>query len=602
VLQSLRESLDMLQSALFTRSGGPRSTRRLKSMAPVVEAMQHELGFLQDLLTISAEGEAHARTALAALLPLVRSAHDEWQRLRRHTGMLTFDDLEAETARLLNTHPESAAVVQRLQQRYQYFMVDEFQDTNAMQWDIIRPLVSGSNGSLLKDRLFIVGDPKQSIYGFRNADITVFNQVRKHIVDGNIRQGIESRPAEQAPGDIHMVSNFRSRPAILDFTDTVCGPVMTGGADYEARYEALEPDRDLTGDRPGDGGRVGILIPPDSAAAIESGNNGGGGEEPDELTAGNWFDLMTAHMTDSVRSGEWSWGDIAVIFPRRTRLDTMKTACRTAGIPFMVYKGIGFWQQPEIRDLTALVRWLADPGDRTALITVLRSPLFNISDHGLVWMSAHGSEFPGGAPEPAGQFTGEATAWPDTETIPRARDLLLEIRDAAGTVPLARLVEDLLIRSGGWGSYAAEDDSGQTVANIEKLLDILTGLDREGVAPMWETARILSDREAFDNREGEAIRSIGSDRITLLTVHAAKGLEFPVVYLVDLEQAPKPPADAMIIDDALGVGVKLFRVNPELQSYETVRYRRLKNARFLRDIAERKRLMYVAFTRARDRL
>lgn len=591
--ETLCAALEIMQSVLFTKSGGMRSTGRMKSMGPVVEELQQTLDFLLDILSISANGEHFARMALTALIPLVRAARDEWVRLRRHTGMLTFDDLETETRRLLLDHPGADAVIKRLQHRYRYFMVDEFQDTNAIQWDIIRPLVSDTGGTLLNGRLFIVGDPKQSIYGFRNADITVFNHVRQRIVDTNRVHGVDSLPAEQAPGDIHMVSNFRSRPAILEFTDSVCGPVMTGGEAYEADYESLLADRDISKDRPEDCGRVGILIPGEEAV------------DSDEPSAGAWLKLMTGHMSAMVRNGACRWRDIAVMFPRRTRLDAIKTACRTAGIPFMVYKGIGFWQQPAIRDLTALVRWLADAGDRTALVTVLRSPLFNVSDAGLVVLSRHWREFPDGSPniDCLDADAGDAPlTWPDPQALQRAQALLLRIRDGAGVEPLARIVERILADSGGWGSYAAEDDSGQVIANIEKFLDILTGMDREGVAPLWETARTLSDREAYDDQEGEAIQSTGNDRITLLTVHAAKGLEFPVVYLADIEQKPQHRAEPVLIDNSLGVGLRLPALNPEMPSYETVLYRRLKQRRIQRETAERKRLMYVAFTRARDRL
>lgn len=646
----LRETIAQLRDTLYTKGGEPRSSRYYRSMAGDFERLQSELTVLNRLASVNETGERYAGQAVSALIPLVRMTIEDRDLLRRQTSMLTFDDLEVLTWQLLTQSDEATVVRERLRKRYRYFMIDEFQDTNPMQWQMIRPLVTDDNDVMLPDRLFVVGDPKQSIYGFRNADVSVFKHVREMISRDRIRRPVdrdtgtgcaENDAVDCRPGgdvNLRIDWNFRSRKAILAFTDVVCGPVMTGGAEYEVEYEPLIPARDTGDDRPDDSGRVGIILPnPDDTVSGERIGDGkeevtagtgkpatdNGGEETSDMEdSGAWVELLAGHVLKTVEEGLFQWRDIAVMFPRRSRLDSIKRTFRLRGIPFVVYKGSGFWQQPEIRDLTALINWLADPGNRTALYTVLRSPLFNLSDAGLILLAHRWREFPSewGSGQEAGRIpdgivtggrqdgpgTGPmpcAFEWPDDMTVQSARTILQNARDAVGVKPLTQIIEDILVATAAWGNYAVEDDSGQVIGNIEKYLDIITTLDREGVAPLWETAAFLTMKENSEEKEDEALMADpAGDSVTLLTVHAAKGLEFPVVYVIDMEQSIRQNPGPLIADQHRGAGLRLGRVNPGLEGYETQLYRELSLEKKKRENAERQRLMYVVFTRAKDRL
>jgi len=590
--ESVLKALVQINETLFTKQSKPRSTKSMRSLGPVVEELQQELDYLPELLQISVDGERYALAALSAIVPLVRSANAELDTIRQQTASVTFDDLERFTWQLLTKQETAIHVVPRLHKRYRYFMIDEFQDTNQRQWEMIRPLVSDKNGKIFRDRLFIVGDPKQSIYGFRNADVTVFNYVRKIIVESNIVNGIQKNPAERAPGDIHMDCNFRSRPAILAFTDAVCTPVMTEGESYEVVYEPLEPARNLQDDYDEDKGAVALLAPSDIDPDCDVSYTNG-------IQSNNWLDIMIGHLVNLVEKDRFSWKDICIMYPARTRLSDLKAVLRKADVPYSIYKGIGFWQLPEIRDITGVIKWLADPQNKLALFTILRSPIFGLSDSALLLLSEQRIDFPN-KPLPVEFF--DYLSWSDNQALSRAREILLAARDSSGMLPLAQIIENLLVSTGAWGSYDVEDDSGQTEANIEKFLDIIMGFDREGVAPLWETAELLNQKEANDTREGEAVMLGGDNRVTLLTVHAAKGLEFSVVYLVGLEKDIKSTRESVIWDSEHGLGLRLSDINPELQNYKTHLFKKISQIKKKRENAENKRLLYVAFTRARDRL
>ncbi len=598
-LNGLETVITALNQMLFTKGGAPRSFGRGGEFSVCIAGMQDALNFIPELAQISDVCEKFAQQALSALYPMTEIALKEQSDIRRHTSMLTYDDLERLTWQLLTQSESSEQIINRLQKRYRYFMIDEFQDTNPMQWQMLEPLVTDKEGVLLKDRLFIVGDPKQSIYGFRDADVTVFKQVRQKIIRDNHHHCTMIQSDQTHAGDLHIDRNFRSRKAILDFTDVVCGSVMTGGAEYDIAYESLIFGRDISENRPDDAGEIGLLIPLD----YSTGNNDNDGSDDDNAPEEQWADLMASHMMQVRSEGIFDWRDMAVMFPRRTRLGVLMQILKHRGIPFVVYKGIGFWQAPEIRDLTAFVNWLADAENKTALYTVLRSPLFNVSDEGLLILSQLWPEFPD---EPCSETLENIThrmKWPDTDSVLFAVDLLNTTRQTAGIRPLAQVIESFLTDTGGWGTWNAEDDYGQVLVNIEKFLDIITQLDREGVAPLWETSVYLSEKEQMEDKEEEAaLSSLNQNCVTLMTVHSAKGLEFPVVYLTDLEQQIRKDRGPILVNPDKGAGLRLKQLNPDIQGYETLLYKELKQEEIDREIAERKRLMYVAFTRARDRL
>ncbi len=594
-VEPMREAIEQLRNALFKKDGACRSSSNFKSKAADFERLQSDFEGLNRISQVNEAGEKYAGQALEAMIPLVRMTMEERDILRRQTSMLTFDDLEVLTWQLLTRSKDAGAVRQRLRNRYRYFMIDEFQDTNPMQWQMIRPLVTDDDGRMLPDRLFVVGDPKQSIYGFRNADVTVFKHVRETIAaeyrlrhrgsaggktgaDESCENG--DRPED---GNLRIDWNFRSRKAILQFTDFICGPVMTGGADYEVDYESLTPARDIRVDRPADAGVVGIILPypvvaPPAGETCEPEEEAGaagavaarpenGGEESVTEEAGPWVELLAGHILKTVGEGIFQWRDIAVMFPRRSRMDSIKRTFRLRGIPFVVYKGSGFWQQPEIRDLTALINWMADPGNRTALYTVLRSAFFNVSDAGLLLLASRWREFPSAQISDSTECMFE---WPDDVSVQTAMKILQNVRDAVGIKPLARILEEFLEETAGWGNYSVEDDSGQIINNIEKYMDIVMIRDREGVAPLWETAAFMTQKEISGEKEDEALMAdTTGNNVTLLTVHAAKGLEFPVVYVVDMEQVTPQNQGPLITDPLCGAGLRLGRVNPELDKYET---------------------------------
>ncbi len=582
--------LDQLFDALFQASGKPRGIKSWNELKPVAEQLQSLLQPLIYLRNIyDPEVEAAAGKLVGYLLKLAEPAEKQLTQARSDTGFMTFDDLERYAFQLLNRSPFRYGILHVLRKRYRYVMIDEFQDTNPVQWNIIKPLVSDDSGTLLPDCLFIVGDPKQSIYGFRGADVRVFNAVRSLIKTVNRSSGMQDRPlpegntadtSDERLGDIRLTDNFRSVQPVLRFVEKTLLPVMQPGRDFEVAFEALKCNRREST------GKVGILIPQADPEASENPHI--------------WADILASHILSFVDSGAVQFGDIAVMFPRRTRLSVLKSRLHAFGVPFEVYKGVGFWQQIEVSDMISIVQWLANPADKLALYAVLRSPVFGLSDDALLHIAENQEGFPlVFDPETARKVLTPA----EMESTVMAQHTLHHALQSAGRVPLTFLLENLLESTGAWGVYQAFRDGDRLCANLEKFLDYIAEMEHDGVISPGEPARWLTEKYFSDLQEGEAgTPDISGNKVHLMTIHAAKGLEFPVVYLTELENRGKYDSATDYFHPELGVGVSIpARISGE-RPLITARYPILRNLHREMEFAEYKRLFYVGMTRARDAL
>ncbi|MBN1356636.1 UvrD-helicase domain-containing protein [bacterium] len=594
------DALDALLGILFTRSGDPASSRNLRGMREPVERLQELLQPLHWLHGIH-RSDIHPARLIESLGRISERARDELRGLQRTVPVLSFDDLEHLTLRLLRHSTSRSRIVAILKSRYHFFLVDEFQDTNRNQWRIIEPLVCDAAGRPELGKLFIVGDPKQSIYGFRGAEVAVFSEIRSRVVRANREENTSVRPFEslkdlavngvadsggEREGDIRLTANYRSRGKILECVERICAPIMKPGLPFEIPFESLQVKR--SGE-----GTVGLLLPVEYPEPAEPPDSKG--------YPASQATFMAGHIRSLVSDGICNYRDIAVMFPRRRFLPVIESGLRSADIPFAIYKGIGFWDRPEIRDIVAVTAWLADPSDRISLFAILRSPFFGLSDTGLLVLSMDRPDFPfdSTGPDPAEHL--DST---DTRILNRARSLLRDLHARTGVVPVHIQLENFLERTGAAGGYRALGSSPRRTANIDKLLALICGIEKGGVASIREIDRRLrlnAENQPLENEEAPDLTD--ENLVKVMTVHAAKGLEFPVVYLTDLEAKLNTVIrEKILFDPRWGTGFRLPGRHSDEKGRETAVFRIIKHERLLRELAEYKRLLYVAMTRACDRL
>ncbi len=529
-----------------------------------VAAVRETLGQLRQ---VKADRAALALApAVASLLAALDAALASQKNEQR---VLTFTDLEVRTARLLKDFP---AVRQRYLGRIRYIMVDEFQDTNDLQRQIVY-LVAGGDAEKLRDgKLFIVGDAKQSIYRFRGADVAVFARVCRDI--------------EAAGGElIDLDVNFRSLDSLLTLYNECFGVIM-GTAEDAIPFQPLAgfrcdagPAADVRGEflavADGDRKAEAAVIARRITSMV------GGGEEL----------LGRDDVPRPVR-----YGDIAVLFRTVTALDTYAAALQTAGIPYYVVGGRGFYHRQEIVDILNLMRVVENRGHETALAGALRSPLFLLSDAALLALKKGGPGLWRGLERHAAidglddeQRRAAARAW---EIIGRLRGL-------RGSVGVAALIRCALSETGYLNFVLTQFMGEQKYANLRKLAAVADAFAEKGTATLGEFLRYVAKLVAGEVREGEAqVESEGGDTVKLMTIHKAKGLEFPVVFVPDLHRRFRPETDPLLFSDELGLGLKVPEAGGDLAPTSVHAEIAAREKRLA--LLELKRVLYVAFTRAKD--
>jgi len=528
--------------------------------------------------------------ALAALvLRLAREARGAFDEALDRQGALDYDALILRTRDLLRRSPDALAGLRR---RLRWLFIDEFQDTDPAQRDIAYAICGvGEALAAVKGggvppagcpSLCIVGDPKQSIYGFRRADVTLWNAV-----EGDFRAlGADVIPLDR---------NFRSRAPLLGLVNGTFASLMPAvddvdAPDYEVRYRPLSPERDYASDN----GLVELLVLPDGETA--------GDRRRDEAARiARRIRAMVDGREPLVSDGRGdrkavNWRDVALLFRSSTDVRLYEAELRRLEVPCFVSAGDGFFATREVRDVRLLLTALADAHDDVAWMGLLRSPFVGLTDDALVRLRLT---------RPAVPFSATLDVelpGTDGEALAFARGWLGELRRLRDRVPCAALVERALERSGYAAALLYHEGGDVALANVRKLVRMADGRPEESLAGF---VGYLLERGESGAREGEAaLHTTGEDVVTLTTVHGAKGLEWPVVFLVDLDR-PVGAANnvpELFFDAAAGIGIKLVDAEAEKDERLCGVYECLRDAAADRDRAEERRVWYVASTRARDRL
>jgi ATP-dependent helicase/nuclease subunit A len=515
------------------------------------------------------------------------------QEEQRAAGVLDFDDLLGRARDLLAGHDmparDARLVRAYFQQKYRYLLVDEFQDTDPLQVEIVLLLAAANPAdddwrtlTLKPGKLFLVGDPKQSIYRFRDADIAIFHEVKQRICE----QG-KVFPIEQ---------NFRTLPGIVGWVNTAFAQII-GDVDEDLRPKYLpitawrnDPTRDL---------KVCVLRPQQLSDSEKTG-------EVREAEARALAGLLAGldQLAWVVRDPEAKddpprparLGDVTILFRTFTAIEIYERALREARVPYRVEGGRSYFQRPEIVDVLAGLRALDVPGDELAVYAALHGSLFGFSDDELYAFYAAGGRFDLFAPAVAG--FGE---------VAEGLTLLRELHEARTTRSIAHVVDELIRRTRLHEVLAADGGGPQAGGNLEKLVQLADAFSAEEGATFHAYVRKLAELQARAD-EGESPVGESGQFVRLMSIHKAKGLEFPVVVLADVGGQPRAVAyDDVLIGSAgrrlmFGIAVdppegvaKTARCH--LAGDSAVRLREADARSF-----EARRLLYVAATRAMDRL
>jgi len=591
-------------------SGAPAAKEEFDTaMETIVDVLEPE----EHLFSASTDADANSFPFVQALARLTLLAHEAYTERKRRQNVVDFTD-QIEFA--LEYVTETASEEQRaeLRDRFAYVMVDEFQDTDPRQWDLIAHLTAEHPDDFDARNVFVVGDVKQSIYRFRNADVTQFENTERDLTAVN--------PAgEGAADDEQLSTNFRTLPGVLAFVNRLFDEIFEEeGEPYEAKPQPLTAYRTDLDDLasveylavPTDPEYRASRFPEYEAFATAR------PEHDAELEAM----ALAARLTqlfdepaqvydegsdiDDPESRDLQPDDVAIMLRSRTHLKKYERALEDADVPFTVASGLGFYETPEVTALLNLFRALADPTDERALYGALRSPLFGHTDDTLAMLKRDGRPL------------WDALCESNHEELQASHELLRSWREALGLA--ADATPDL---DGSWASFltrvidetgylatvSADERPRQAVANVEKFREQLRGFGEEGVTSLPPLVRRIERLRSLGNREGEATIQGGGDGVKILTVHDAKGMEFPFVVVPGIGHGFNMKAaigggriEFEEVDGGHVAGLKAPNPEDPFEMETTVARETLKRRRTAEERAEEKRVLYVASTRARDRL
>jgi len=538
------ENFNALCNEFFGSDGEPRKNNKTKDLQKALE--RHFGGdsmavFEDEFIVLGASlKQLRKRSFEPAVLALNQALFtagqaylEQYQAVKAEQRVFDFSDLEWHAYRLLTNEEHAAYLQSRLDARYKHILLDEFQDTNPLQWSIVRAWLDAYGDDAQKPSVFVVGDPKQSIYRFRRAEPRVFAAARDLL-------------AAQGAAILRTNQTRRNASAIIDALNAsfTANPIFSaqttlgaqGGLVWRlplVRSEQKEEEQT-------------------AAFALRDPLNVQREEEEDERRVEEGRAVARAiwaarKRLEDLHDRAPAWSDVMLLVKKRSYLSAYESALREAGIPFVSDKRGGLLDSLEVEDLIALLSFLITPGDNRALAHVLKSPIIGAGDDELIALAIHG----------------EGSWWTRLQTLAtdnappslrRAAVLLQHWLSAAPRLPVHDLL-DLILHQGElvarYAQAAQPVARAQVLGNIEAFTELALNLDagRYPSLPKFIDALNMLKKGADNDAPDEAAIDAATDAVRILTIHSAKGLEASIVALVDANHSEAARDDSGILCD-----------------------------------------------------
>ncbi len=586
----------------FTAEDSPRKKPPItaKAFVSMQKHREYESLFfqIQDFLANFKKAylRIHASDVSEDIIKLYLLAEEKYRESKLREGLLDFDDLEISAYRLLQG-AASPDILYWLDRKILHFLVDEFQDTSDIQWAIIHKLTEELFAGMGTDKpmpptLFIVGDEKQSIYRFREANYRLIHDVRTLM---------EERIPREAREVLSLEKNYRSTPEIIGTVNQVFSGLWN---DLYIPAEAVRKTH---------AGSVRIIEIPKKRKTQTVSFNG----EPEIIaleiskmiaTGTPVYEQVANFATPPHRENrlkqpiqtelfpasdeDWrlrpaGYGDCAILIQSRTRLKEYEAALQSQGIPYRVVGGIGFYEEIEIQAIINILFYLWNHDDVLSLFSALKSPLFGLHESDIARMVLADHEVPHAL----------------KQQYPEVWRMLSRWTEIARLVPLAGLIHRIVDDSCAYVKFGKINQ--QAIFNIDKLLDTAGEFDRRGYTTLQDFVEWIRNIRDTEQREATSDMNLPGfeGSVSILTVHKAKGLEYPIVFLPGIDQASQSLTigpEALVLED--------MQKNEEVRRRMAVRsacnpvYEELWTGEQQEYMREYQRLLYVAMTRARDHL
>jgi len=550
---SAQQCYRLIRNVFLTKQGEPRSVPRTKAMDKALG----ESGSDEFIAThahccerIKATDEAlaaqHTYTMTSAWYRAGAALLQHYQRIKQEQRLLDFTDLEWQSYLLLTQHDNATWVQYKLDNRIDHLLIDEFQDTNPTQWQLILPLLhefeTGRDDRMRS--VFLVGDAKQSIYRFRRAEPQLFTTA-SHWLTNRLQ-------AETIP----LNKSWRSSPAVIDFVNTLFGegPLHAQLSDFHTHQTVheqlwgkvtllpLKGEQDAGDDDSETIWRNPLLAPKTRYKHAVQDSEG-------KYIATIIRDLIENRtilgQANGARPARYS--DVLILLRSRTHVGEFEQALRQAGIPYLGAERGTLLDALEVIDLVNLLQWLITPYDNHALAGILRSPLFSVGDDELLRLANHGTG------NWQARLAALAEELPPHAPLVRAQRLLQQWQARAGHIPVHDLLDQIFSEGNVLARFNAAFPASlrpRVSSNLTRLLELALEMDSgryPSLTRFISWLKILRQQSTDAPNEPPGIGQ--QDRVRLLTIHEAKGLEAPIVFIVDSARPlAKRTAHAALVD------------------------------------------------------
>ncbi len=493
-----------------------------------------------------------------------------YEKKKTVNGYLDYEDILLHTKKVL----ENENVRKDISEKFKYIMIDEYQDTSELQYNIFLPILE----YLKKGNLFVVGDEKQSIYMFRDAELEVFDLTKRNIEDVSGSNSLLTLP-----------DSFRMAPSICLFTNLLFKNLFNNPnlLYNEVKHSDLVCARDDNFE-----GKIEFLIN-EVSDEVENNDDIQEDNREEELIAKRILKLI--HQNNLPE--KISWGDIAILSRKRKAFAALEKVFVKYKIPFLIIGGKGFYQRQTIYDIYNYFSFLSDEKNDTALVGILRSPFFSLSDSAIFEISIlPGENF-------WQKLIRYSLSRPEAERVVKT---LKENLSLSNSYNVSLLLRKILNESEFLSVVASKPNGVQELANVEKLIKLTINFFSKGFKTLYDYVSFLKDSIEQSEDEAQAAVAEESDSVKIMTLHQAKGLEFPVVFLCKCnETAMKSSVKAKSItaNKNFGLLTKVPLNNRYSSKYEAAPIVGINN--FIvhkKEFAEIKRLLYVGITRAQNYL
>jgi len=556
---------DIVQKAnelfeLIMTSGSSKTIRKVKYLGKrgdeiklQINDLENSFDELKNILTADYSEKATLELAYfgKCFCMVFQKAKDLYSVKKKQHGYLDYEDLLLFVLKIIDKQD----VIKFLRKKYKYIMIDEYQDTDELQYKIFMPILD----YLKHGNLFVVGDEKQSIYMFRDAELAVFNETKEQVKN------------DQQDGKIlYLPHSFRMSPNIVLFVNRLFKKLFEkpNSLFNEVSYSDL-----ICAVDPNEKGTVEFLISDDDDENSEVSNIGN-------------------KIIELVNTNQVKFNEIGILCRKRKFFADLENHFSEKNIPFIVVGGKGFYQRQAVYDIFNYLSFIINNDDNKALVGILRAPFFLLSDKQLLLISL----------EEGKTFYSKLKSYCYKNDLSKIIDTLERHIKLSNSLELYSLLRIILNESGYWAVAASKKNAEQEIANLEKLISIARNFSTRSFKTLFDFILFLKDSIELSDDEGQAQVSEEKNAVNLLTIHQAKGMEYKCVFLFKCNEAEREDsvkAKTIMFDKNFGLLTKVHLdkkyfskpVTPSLVAYYNYINKKKENAEF-------KRLLYVALTRA----